>query len=215
MKHDNYLLVDFEFLINMDLAMFYYVKENFAKSPYVNKRIISSSNEEEINTLLLYRPHINPLEVLIPKMDTESMYNDLMDNYEEELLKHAKAYDTFGLMITYLNLASVDIDVLCKNALEVQYINSLNKRLHCVEIPDKASIDLKPYSVIYSKYFSKLLEFPVINGKNIFIAAAGFNMEEDTDCVNKNLTLIFTRSNEVRLIDLYRNMKFRFDREDS
>ena len=213
MRHDNELLVEFDFLINMDIAMYYYVKENFAESPYVNKQLMDVPYEDAVNQLLLNRKHVNPLELIIPGMDTMELYKDLMANHEAELLEYAKAYDTFPLMITYLNLSSVGIMVLCKNDLEVQFINKLNNRLKCMVVADRSKVNLKPYTVIYVKYFASLIEFPVINGKNIFIAAAKFNMEDDEDCVDKRLTLLYTQSNDVHLIDLYRDMKFRFNRE--
>lgn len=213
MRHDNELLVEFDFLINMDIAMYYYVKENFAESPYVNKQLMDVPYEDAVNQLLLNRKHINPLELIIPGMDTMELYKDLMANHEAELLEYAKAYDTFPLMITYLNLSSVGIMVLCKNDLEVQFINKLNNRLKCMVVADRSKVNLRPYTVIYVKYFASLIEFPVINGKNIFIAAAKFNMEDDEDCVDKRLTLLYTQSNDVHLIDLYRDMKFRFNRE--
>lgn len=213
MRHDNELLVEFDFLINMDIAMYYYVKENFAESPYVNKQLMNVPYEDAVNQLLLNRKHINPLELIIPGMDTMELYKDLMANHEAELLEYAKAYDTFPLMITYLNLSSVGIMVLCKNDLEVQFINKLNSRLKCMVVADRSKVNLRPYTVIYVKYFASLIEFPVINGKNIFIAAAKFNMEDDEDCVDKRLTLLYTQSNDVHLIDLYRDMKFRFNRE--
>ena len=213
MRHDNELLVEFDFLINMDIAMYYYVKENFAESPYVNKQLMDVPYEDAVNQLLLNRKHINPLELIIPGMDTMELYKDLMANHEAELLEYAKAYDTFPLMITYLNLSSVGIMVLCKNDLEVQFINKLNSRLKCMVVADRSKVNLRPYTVIYVKYFASLIEFPVINGKNIFIAAAKFNIEDDEDCVDKRLTLLYTQSNDVHLIDLYRDMKFRFNRE--
>lgn len=197
----------------MDIAMYYYVKENFAESPYVNKQLMDVPYEDAVNQLLLNRKHINPLELIIPGMDTMELYKDLMANHEAELLEYAKAYDTFPLMITYLNLSSVGIMVLCKNDLEVQFINKLNNRLKCMVVADRSKVNLRPYTVIYVKYFASLIEFPVINGKNIFIAAAKFNMEDDEDCVDKRLTLLYTQSNDVHLIDLYRDMKFRFNRE--
>ena len=214
MKHDNELLVEFDFLINMDIALYHYVKNNFAESPYVDKRLMRVPDESimYVHEVLIHRKHINPLETILPGMDTDGLYEDLMTNHEAELLEYARAYDTFPLMITYLNLASVGIRVLCKNDLEAQYITKLNKRLPCMVMPDYSKVVLDPFTVIYVKYFATLLKFPVINGKNIFIPAAKFNMEEDEDCVNKSLTWFYTQSNDVHLIDLYKYIKFRFKR---
>jgi hypothetical protein len=218
MKHENELLVEFEFLVNMDIALYHYVKNNFSDSPYVNKSLLNIPPEAEpaVNQILINRKTINPLRVIIPGMKTDSLYEDLMSNHEGELLEYAKVYDTFPLMITYLNLASVGVKVFCKNNLEIEYINKLNKRLETILVPDVSKIVLDPYTCLYVKYFMKLIDFPVINGKNIYIPAAGFNMEKNENCVDKRLAWMFSQSNEVRLIDLFKYVKFRFNksRED-
>ncbi len=221
---DNTLLVEFEFIIDLDMGLFKYIRENFYSSDYVNKPIIAIGDEYQIIDLMLNRYTENPLPILFnPNIETETIYNELLNTPERyvEILKRSRAYDTFGLMVTMMkNLSSVDIDILCKNKIEEEYIHKLNSKLHTVVYEDKFDIDLQPYTVMYVKYFSNLLDYDIeqIKGKHIFIASALYNMDPDDDSyVNINLTMMFSDINIIHLIDLYRGVKFRIahDEENS
>ena len=43
--HDNELLVEFEFLVDLDLAMFKFVKDKYRDSPFVNQQFINEMDE--------------------------------------------------------------------------------------------------------------------------------------------------------------------------
>lgn len=209
---DNKLLVEFEFVIDLDLAMYKFIRENYSNSEYVDQEFIHLMNEKEIIYRLLNRKHINPLEIIIPNMDTTNMYYDILENHYEELLFHAKAYDTFGLMVTYLlSASSVDIDIWCRSNLEKKFINNLNPKLNTIVIPNRRDIPLFSYTCIYTKYLAYLVEYDkdTLNGKHIFIPAAKYNMEEDKDMVS-SLCCLYSETNLIHLIDLYSKVKFRY-----
>jgi len=124
---DNELLVEFESLVDLDLAMYKFIREKYSDSEYVDKDFIYEKDEREVIYKLIHRTHINPLEIILPDIDSTGIYYDILSNHYEELLSFATAYDTFGLMITFLNNASsVGITVLCKSELESQYIKKTN-----------------------------------------------------------------------------------------
>lgn len=212
--YDNRILVEFEALIDLDLAIYKYIRNNYASSEYVDQEFIHLMDEREIIYRFLSRKHINPLEIIMPDLDTENLYNDLRNNHLEDLLQYATAYDTFGLMITYLNLASsVSVTVWCKSKTESDFIKSLNSRLETIVVPERKDIDISEYTIIYTKYVAQLLEYPHIEGKHLFIAAAKFNMEENSNMPNK-LCVLFTDVNLIHLVDLYAKIKYRYDRKD-
>ena len=213
MGKDNSLLVEFEFVIDLDLAMFKFIRDNYFNSEYVYHEFLSLTDEKEIIFNLLSRKHINPLEYIILNRDTTNLYNTLMnDEYQyKKLLNYATTYDTFGLMITFLREASsVSIDILCKNQIEADFIKSLNPMLNTVIYPSRFTVPLGLYTAIYSKYFYYLTNYHQVQGKHIYIPAAKYNMEENQDCVNLTLTKLFSDVNEIHLIDLYRGVKYRF-----
>ena len=146
---DNSLLVEFDFVVDLDLAMFKFMRENYYKSSMVNHDFLRLNNEMVIVYNMLNRSKINPLEYIIPNQDTTQLYNSLLNNEDnyKKLLSYASAYDTFPLMITFLKEASsVSIDILCKNEIEKDFINNLNPIIHTVIEPDKKNIKLSDYT---------------------------------------------------------------------
>ena len=206
----NELLVEFESVVDLDLAMYRFIKDKYRNSEYVDQEFINLKNEKEIVYRLLNRKHINPLEIIMPGLDTTNLYYDIMQNHYEELLSYATAYDTFGLMITFMNNASsTGITIWCKSNLEKEFINKLNPVLNTIVIPNRRDIVLSKYSVLYVKYIAYLAEYNSIEGKHIYIAAAKYNMEENEDLVSY-LCLLYSDVNIIHLTDLYTKIKFRY-----
>ena len=215
---DNTLLVEFDFIVDLDLAMYRYVKINFYYSPIVNKKLLDFKNETAIKAALLARYHINPLEILIPGMKTDKMYYQLMDdpNLFSNLVMLATTYDTFGLMITFLREASsVSIDVICRNELESKIITELNHDLSTVIFPNKAEVNLDLYTALYLKYFVNATQYRKLNGKHIYIPMAKYNMEDDQDAIDLKLLNLYSKTNEIHCIDLYRDCQYRVKREEN
>ena len=208
--YDNELLVEFESLVDLDLAMYKFIRDNYSDSEYVDQKFIKEKDERAIIYTLLNRKHINPLEIIMPGLETTNLYYDIMNNHYDELLEYATAYDTFGLMITFLNNASsIGITVWCKSKLEERFIKKLNPILNTIVIPNRRDIVLSKYKVIYVKYIAYLAEYSDIKGKHIYIAAAKFNMEEDKDMVS-SLCCMYSDVNIFHLIDFYTGVKYRY-----
>lgn len=214
MKKDNVILANFDFLVDLDAAMFKFIKNRYKNSKYVDQKIINMEDENLIKYTMLNRKHINPLEVIMPEVDTTDMYYEIMNDHFDELLSYAKAYDTFGLLITFLNNASsVDIVVRCNNEKEEKFIKKLNPILNTIITP-RSNVRVNDYSVIYEKYYAYLIEYPKLITKHIYIAAAKFNMEEDKDLLNVGLSTLFGDINAIHLMDLYQYVKFRFKKTE-
>lgn len=222
MKKDNVILANFGFLVDLDLAMFRFIKNRFSNSQYVDQEFINEPDQNKVIYTLLNRPHINPLEIIMPGVETTGLYNEILNDNYEELLSYADAYDTFGLLITLLNNASsLDVVVRCKDKIEQQFIRKLNPNIYTEIIPHRNDVDLKRFTVIYEKYFAHLIEYNKLAVKHVYIAAARFNMEPDRDVINTSLATLFGDVNIIHLMDLYQYVKFRFkkteedDNEDS
>ena len=208
----NELLVEFEFVVDLDLAIFKMIRDKYSDSEYVDKNIIGITNEYRVIDRLLSRPHINLLEYIMPDVDTSKLYNELITTEEEELLKYAIPYDTFYLMITFLNNASsVGITIWCKNKLEADYIKSLNPKLNTIIIPERSMIDITKYTAIYMKYFANAMQYKNLYGKHIYIIAAKYNFEEDKNAVSIIPTVLFGDVNSIKLMDPYTQVKYRYE----
>lgn len=212
---DNNLLVEFDFLIDLDMALFKLIREEYNNTNLVDQNIIKINDEKQIAKLMINRKHINPLEIIIPKIDTTDLYLDLIENHMDEILRHAKAYDTFGLMITLLKEASsVDITVLCQTELQKQFINKLNPILNTIVIKNRADVPLARYTALYLKYYANALEYKNLAGKHIYVSAAGFNMEEDKNMLSYAISVMVADVNIIHTIDLYREVKYNYERKN-
>ena len=180
MEKYNNLLVEFEFIIDLDIAIYRMLKQE-SNSNLLNKDIFSLKNEYNVIEHMLYRDHINPLEILLNANadDVLELYQNLVSKDIDKLLKYASAYETFALMITYLNNASsISITVLCENELQEQFIKKLNNRLYTIVVPSRDMINLDDYNIIYTKYFANALQYGTFGGKHIYIANAAYNFEK-------------------------------------
>lgn len=210
------LLVEFEFIIDLDFAMYTYIRENFGGSPYLDEHLMNMPNEREIIYNLLKRKHVNPLEIMIPGMDTTDMYYELKGGKFEELIKYARPYDTYKVMITYFNMikSPMSITVLCDNDIQQEYIKRSDSRFRTL-VAHRQNVAVSKYTSIYSKYIANMLEYQYngIKGKHLYFAAAGFNMEEEKNVVKPQVPLVLGDLNQFHMMDLYTKIKFRFERK--
>ena len=204
----NRILVEFDMLVDLDLAIFKYIKDKYNNPDYVDQNIIKMNDEKQIIQMMLNRQCINPLEILIPDEDVLDLYYDIMNNHMDELLQYAKASDLFGLMITFLNEASsLEITVLCKSKLESDFIKSLNDRLNTVIYANYKNAPINNYTILYIKYYPSVLEYNNIEGKHIYISNARYNMEPDSNMPTIAISGLIGDVNIVHMIDMYRDIK--------
>ena len=204
----NRILVEFDMLIDLDLAIFKYIKDKYNNPDYVDQNIIKMNDEKQIIQMMLNRQCINPLEILIPDMEVLELYHDIMNNHMDELLQYAKASDLFGLMITFLREASsLEITVLCKSQLESDFIKSLNNRLNTVVYKNYKNVPVNTYTILYIKYYPSVLEYNTIEGKHIYISNARYNMEPDSNMPTIAISGLVGDVNIIHMIDMYKDIK--------
>ena len=204
----NRILVEFDMLIDLDLAIFKYIKDKYNNPNYVDQNIIKMHDERQIIQMMLNRQCINPLEILIPDMEVLELYHDIMNNHMDELLQYAKASDLFGLMITFLREASsLEITILCKSQLESDFIKSLNNRLNTVVYKNYKNVPVNTYTILYIKYYPSVLEYNTIEGKHIYISNARYNMEPDSNMPTIAISGLVGDVNIIHMIDMYKDIK--------
>lgn len=207
-NNDNELLVEFEFIIDLDMAMYKYIQKNYASSEYVDQQLIYSKNEYAIINLMMHRINMNPLRVLMPNVDPDKLYNEIIDNSENEVLKYAKPYDSFYLIITYIiQASSVGVTILCNNQIEADFIKSKDSRVNTLICEDKSKLDLKKYTALYVKYFHNLIKYGNIEGKYIYISSARYNYDKNNK-LDESLILLYGDLNIIKFMDLYTQIKY-------
>lgn len=205
----NTILVEFDFIIDLDLAMIKFIRDNYNNPEYVNQDTINITDDNVLIYKLLYRNTINPLELLFNNdIDPTNLYYEILDN--DKLLDYATPADTFGLLITFLREATfIDITILCKNEEQRNFINKLNSNLKTIIANNKKSIDLDKYTVVYLKYYVNAIEYDNINGKHIYIANARYNMDETNPKEPiYAISNLIADTNIIHTMDLYTKIKY-------
>lgn len=206
--HDNEIFVDFDIMIDIDMAIYKLIRKKYKNNDYVDKKIISLKSEYDAIYLMINRKELNPLSVLMPNFDTSKLYKSLFTN-KNDLLSFAKPTDIFYLMNTFKNNASsVNITVHCNDEIEYNYFNDISKMIgskYKVICSSKEETSLKEYTVIYIKNFVDLVKFKDLDAKNVYIANTLYN----TFDMLKNIEMLKTisNSNEIRTIDMYKKVK--------
>ena len=208
----NKLLVDFDFIVDLDLAMVKFVKENYYSSQYVSKDILNKT-EDELKNILVNRKYINPLELIFTDSDSTDLYFELTTEKINFLLKYATIYDSYLLLITLRNNASLlEITIHCNNKYEEEYIKSLNGNFNILTCNTK-DIDVNKYNIFYIKYLAQIIQYPHLEGKHIYVANARYNMEDGKDILNTNLSILFGDVNLMHSMDLYVDFKYELQQE--
>lgn len=205
------LLVDFDFIFDFDFAIFKYIKDNYSESKYVNKQLISLKYDVQVVYALINRKNINPLKLILPKVNSKQLYAGLMNDNEENLLAYNTLYDSFFLMISYFNLVSspIEITILCRNELESKYVKERNSKFKTIIQPNKSKINISQYNIIYSKYYSDVIAYKELTGKYIYISSARYNYDDNGGL--KSELLFYADLNIIKLMDLYTNIIYESD----
>lgn len=211
----NQLLVEFEFVVDLDLAIFKYIRAKANNPAYVDQKLMNTMDEKEVIKKFLERENVNPLTVIMPGFNTDAMYDDLLKNHLEELLHYATASDMFGLMITFLKeSSSTGVTILCENKLQEEFIHSLNPKMVTIIEKNRKAVMLNNYNILYLKYYANALLYQMddLAGKHIYIANARYNLEEKMNVPLLPVSVLVSDVNIIHLIDLYVGVKYYRDK---
>lgn len=205
----NSLLVEFDFLIDLDWAIYMYMRDKYPDQFY--PEIMNLQSEEDIIKAFLYRDNINPLSIMGPD-DYDTLYKELMEpEIKHELIsKYSRVYDSFRLMITFLdNASSLYMEILCNDEFEADYIKSKSDRF-IIKIANRNEVDLNNYNTILMKYLAYSLLYKDIQRQNIIVANAKYNMQKEyPDIVNITLgNMLISLNNKIHIMDLYKDIKY-------
>lgn len=208
-QHDNELLVDFDIIVDLDLAMYRLIRSKYKDAPYVNKEVISLDSEYDAIHTLLNRESVNPLEVIMPNYDTSKLYKKLISD-KKTLLRYAKPSDVMYLLNTFtINASSISITIHCNDSDELDYFIAISKVLnmhYTIITGDRKNIDLSGFTSIYAKNLIDLIKFNNLEGKNLYIANTAYNSVNIKD--NAKTISLLANANEIKLIDMYKDAKY-------
>ena len=208
-EHDNEILVDFNILFDTDLAIYKIIKSKYRNIPYTDKRLMKIDNEYQAIFLLLMREKNNPLSILMPEVNSDKLYQQFL-NDKETLFKYTKQTDLFRFMhILSINASSISITIQCEDEAEAIFVTKICNKYGIgfnLIIQKKTDINIDGYTTLYIKYLSDLIKFTNIQGKNIYISNAGYNL--NINDYNIRLSAGLSVMNIIKTIDMYEKVKY-------
>ena len=202
-KITNKVLVDFEIIMDLDLATVYYLITHCKTPEILDTSIGVADSLSCIRNILLFRKTKNPLEVCIKKEYKDSidnLYKDLMTSYEDKILALTEPNDLFNYFYMLSRTDNlVNIVINCKTELQKNMISKIMPTVN-TSLNER---DLEEFDTLYMKYSDDIIEYKNIEKKKIYIANAMYNLE--TGLFKKSILLICDH-NIVNTIDLYKNL---------
>jgi hypothetical protein len=197
------ILCDFEAIIDLDLAIIYYIATHLKNVDLIDTSILRASSYNALRNLLLFRTTNNPLSIIIKEEYKDSLndlYKELMEKHEQEILDLCRFNDLASyIKILYTTGKLVNITINCDTELQVEYTKKNMPELKVV----LKETNLSNYNTLFVKYSSNLLRFEEIMEKKIYIVNAMYNYN---NFIFKPEVLLLIDSNKICTVDIYQDL---------
>ena len=195
-------LIDFNFIVNTDIGLIRFIRDQFADERAFNLNTLSKS-DREILSLLSCRNNWNPLSIISAEdnlSNIDKLYNSFFRDYKKEIINLSitknNIYDFVNTMILAGSGNGFHTKIFVEDDYEKQFISKHFKRVIYINKKDKETIQtMDPY---YVKDYRFFVEHKFnISGKNIYVYNYPYNIE-----FFKNQESKLTRTNAVKTINL-------------
>lgn len=199
-------LYTFNSIADIDLSIVLFILNDIKDKSILNPSISSHiTNINGLRNLLLFRKHTNPLSIIIKEEYSDSLdsiYNELMDKYEDVIIDRAELTTAFDFMSLSNNAKGMVINTItCKDKIEEKYAKQLNIKVN-IKLNET---DMKDYNALFINYSNDLIKFKNIVKKVIYIFNARYNMVEDYLIFKPELMLL-SENNIIKVLDPYRGL---------
>lgn len=207
-RYSSSILYFFDSLIDLDLAMVKYIKQNYANTRFIDREVISNNDAVFFKALLLERENKNPLSVLLREeflSSADSLYNEIISSEEEyaKVLELATPLALYTLLGMSIKSKLVTCTVMCKNEQEKLYIKSLMPEVYTI-LSNSEEFSINNYNCIYVKDFSELVKYIPFVAKDVYVLGYRFNLEHNEDLILKaNTYAKFSKSIKFHLVTPY------------
>ena len=195
-------LIDFSFIVNTDIGLIRFIRDQFADERAFNLNTLSKS-DREILSLLSCRNNWNPLSIISVEnnlSNIDKLYNSFFRDYKKEIINLSitknNIYDFANTMILAGSGNGFHTKIFVEDDYEKQFISKHFKRVIYINRKDRDTIQsMDPY---YVKDYRFFVEHKFnISGKNIYVYNYPYNIE-----FFKNQESKLTRTNAIKTINL-------------
>lgn len=190
------LLIDFDVIINTDIASCNIIKNKYSK--------LVSNDIEITKDIIVNRYNPNPLEIIsiedISEDNLNKIYDELISREYFEILQNSFDTNIFFYLSLIYDIENISITIRCKNTLEYNYIKN-NTKYNKFNIIVSNDLDL-----IYDCYIFKIYDHTNIKKiKNKKIYLPNFRFNEMLLSVGN---LIYM-DNDISIINIFKNNKLK------
>lgn len=211
--YGNTILIAFDMIADTEIGLIRMIKEKYNDESIFYPGILEMDDANLIYNLHM-RKNDNPLFVAVKDDENQeqmdSYYNEFMEKEYDSILENSILTPILKLISTFISSNGiVNVDILCKNKQEEQYIKRIEGLEKCGVIiqDDYSKVDISKYDGIYIKVFKDILKFKNLTTKTIFLANYKFNLKEtDNDGIEVPLpevSIEIVSSNVLKIIDIY------------
>ena len=208
-------LISFHSLIDEDIACLKYAIIDIGINPFFDLNKLKTKTYIEIIGDIYHRNYKNPLNYIqIDNINQDGaelldrVYNELLSDKEEDILKHAVLTDIIDLIISFKESSDIIPTILYytdaqKNVLDnIKDISSINK----VNLKE-ALLNIDQYKQFYFKSLDEFEPFRDLEDRTFYFSTYGLNLTESKDDINfsrEELMPIIKKRNKISLYDIYR-----------
>lgn len=207
-KHRTSNVIEYEVIMDTDLAVVLTLIKN-TKNPDIFNNITRTvvDSPSKLKNLLLFRKGKNPLSAVLNeryKYSFGSLLHELEDTYEDEILDNTRPNDILLYVATMqFNKELIRNIIVCKNEKQKDRI----KRFlgEDIEVVTEPITDMKDYDCLFVKYTDNFYNYTGLQAKHLYVYNARFNLKDDYGYPDP--LLVLTKTNRVRTIDPYKNLR--------
>lgn len=207
-KHRTSNVIEYEVIMDTDLAIVMTLIPKIKNPNMFNdltRTVVDSPSK--LKNLLLFRTDKNPLSAILNEKYKDSfgsILHELENSYEDEIINNTRPND----ILLYVSTMQFNKDlirniIICNNNKQKDRVRKFIGE--DIEILTTPITDMKDYDCLFVKYTDNFYNYTNLQAKHLYIYNARFNLKEGYKYTDS--TLILTKTNRIRTIDPYKNLR--------
>ena len=201
-------LIDFDLVVNTELGLIRFIRENFQDERAFNLEILNKS-DREILSLLFSRKDKNPLSIISTEEnlgDIDKLYKSFFDTYQKEIIDHSTSDSTIYKFVELVansgsNFGTISFFAV-RNEIEKESLRSHFGNLNFIDRDSASGIMAKDiYYVKDCSIFTDLGLQDRLARKKIYFSPRQYNLdyfeEEVNSLTSRNVYATFGKNYSV------------------
>ena len=207
-------LISFHAIIDEDMAIIAYILLEMRDESLFDLYKVSDKTYHKILSEIYWGGYKNPLYYFMKnesdKEKLDEIYNDLITNHEDKILKHGVSTEIYRLIQEFARTPEISPTILCYNDIQINYLTE-NAELDKITLMNIKDINKNKYTEYYFRNVEEFDEFKdSITNSTVYISTMAKNFRDekegkDIDISNDDMIATFRRGNRLNIYDIYRS----------